>query len=194
MRSLFFKRLGAYLLDFIIVTFIVSIITLGFKSDNKIKSRINELLTSVTSEEMTIEEYSDELFELNYDYQKSILPNTIVSIVVSIGYFIVFATLNKGQTLGKKLFKIEVVNNDGKGPNIWNMLGRSIPLYGILTGIIHIISLYTLNVKSFNYATTIINYLYYGFVIICFFMVMYKKDGKGLHDLIGRTYVKEKVK
>ena len=74
------------------------------------------------------------------------------------------------------------------------MLGRSIPLYGILTGIIHIISLYTLNVKSFNYATTIINYLYYGFVIICFFMVMYKKDGKGLHDLIGRTYVKEKVK
>ena len=194
MRSLFFKRLGAYLLDFIIVTFIVSIITLGFKSDNKIKSRINELLTSVTSEEMTIEEYSDELFELNYDYQKSILPNTIVSIVVSIGYFIVFATLNKGQTLGKKLFKIEVVNNDGKEPNIWNMLGRSIPLYGILTGIIHIISLYTLNVKSFNYATTIINYLYYGFVIICFFMVMYKKDGKGLHDLIGRTYVKEKVK
>lgn len=194
MKSLFFKRLGAYLLDFIIVTFIVSIITLGFKSDNKIKSRINELLTSVTSEEMTIEEYSDELFELNYDYQKSILPNTIVSIVVSIGYFIVFATLNKGKTLGKKLFKIEVVNNDGKEPNIWNMLGRSIPLYGILTGIIHIISLYTQNVKSFNYATTIINYLYYGFVIICFFMVMYKKDGKGLHDLIGRTYVKEKVK
>ncbi len=194
MKSLFFKRIGAYLLDFIIVTFIVSIITLGFKTDNKIKNRVNELLTSFTSEKITIEEYSDELFELNYDYQKSILPNTIVSIVVSIGYFIVFATLNKGQTLGKKMFKIKVVNKDGKEPNIWNMLVRSIPLYGILTGIIHVISLYVFDVKLFNYASTIINYIYYGFVIICFFMVMYKKDGKGLHDLIGRTYVKEKVK
>ena len=194
MKSLFFKRIGAYLLDFIIITFIVSIITLGFKTDNKIKNRVNELLTSVTSEKITIEEYSDELFELNYDYQKSILPNTIVSIVVSIGYFIVFATLNKGQTLGKKMFKIKVVNKDGKEPNIWNMLVRSIPLYGILTGIIHVICLYVFDVKLFNYASTIINYIYYGFVIICFFMVMYKKDGKGLHDLIGKTYVKEKVK
>ena len=192
MKSIFFKRMGAYLIDFIIVTLIVTVITMGFKENDKLKNRLVELNNNYINEEISMEEYSEEIFELNYDYQKSILPSSIVSVVVSIGYFIVFATLNRGQTLGKKLFKIRIVNMDNKDPNIWNMMFRSIPLYGILTGIINIIGLYILNVKMFNYTSTIVNYAYYGFVIICLFMVMYKKDGRGLHDLIGRTYVKEK--
>ena len=194
MKTLFIKRIGAYLLDFIIITSIVSIITMGFNSDSKIKNRINELLIKVTNEQISIEDYSNELFELNYDYQRSILPNTVVSIVVSVGYFILFSTLNKGQTLGKKMFKIEIVNNGNKEPSLLNMLFRSIPLYGILTGIIHVICLNIFDVKIFNYASTIINYVYYGFIIICFFMIIYRKDGRGLHDMIGKTYVREKVK
>jgi len=194
MKPLFFKRLGAYLFDFVFVTFIVSIITMGFKSNSNVINKMNELTSGVANEEVSLEEYSDQIFELNYEYQKSIIPNSVVSIVINIGYFIVFAYLNKGQTLGKKMFKIKVVNKDGNNPSIWNMLVRSIPLYGILTGIINIISLYVLNVKEFNYASTIVNYIYYGFIIVCIFMVMYKKDGKGLHDIIGRTYVKEKVR
>ena len=194
MKSLFFKRLGAYLFDFFVVTLIVSVITIGFKSDDKIKTRLSDLLTSVTNEEISIEDYSNEIFEINYDYQKSIIPNTIISVVISIGYFIVFATLNRGQTLGKKIFKIKVESIDGKTPSVWNMILRSLPLYGILTGIIHIAGIYILNIKMFNYTSTVVNYMYYGFITICLFMVMYKKDGRGLHDIIGRTCVKEKVK
>lgn len=194
MKPLLFKRLGAYLFDFIVVTFIVSIITINFKVNSTITNKTYDLLIGAANGEIVLEEHSDELFELNYEYQKSIIPSTVVSIVISIGYFIVFAYLNKGQTLGKKIFKIKVVNKDGNNPSIWNMLGRSIPLYGIITGIINIIGVYVFNVKMFNYTSTIVNYIYYGFIIICFFMVMYKKDGKGLHDLIGRTYVKEKVR
>ena len=194
MKPLLFKRLGAYLFDFIIVTFIVSIITINFKVNSSIINKTYDLLIGAANGEIVLEEHSDELFELNYEYQKSIIPSTIVSIVISIGYFIVFAYLNKGQTLGKKIFKIKVVNKDGKEPSIWNMLCRSIPLYGIFTGIINIIGVCVFNVKMFNYTSTIVNYIYYGFIIICFFMVMYKKDGRGIHDIIGRTYVKEKVR
>jgi len=194
MKSLFFKRLGAYLFDFIIVTFIVSIITMGFKSNSDVMNRMNDLITGVANGEVSLEDYSNQIFELNYEYQKSMVPSSVVSIVISLGYFIVFGCLNKGQTLGKKIFKIKVVDRNGNNPSIWNMLGRSIWLYGILTGIINIVCLYVLNVKLFNYTSTIINYIYYGFIIICFFMVMHRKDGKGIHDMIGRTYVKEKVK
>ena len=164
MKTLFFKRLGAYLFDFIVVTFIVSIITMGFKSNSDVMNRMNELITGVTNEEISMEEYSNQIFELNYEYQKSIIPSTAVSVVFSIGYFIIFAYLNKGQTLGKKVFKIKVVNKDGNKPSIWNMLGRSIPLYGIFTGTINIICVYILNVKLFNYTSTIINYIYYVFL------------------------------
>ena len=63
-----------------------------------------------------------------------------------------------------------------------------------MTGIINVLCISLLNVEMFNYTSSIVNYIYYGFVTICFFMVMYKKDGRGLHDIIGRTYVKEKVR
>lgn len=194
MKTVFFKRLGAYLLDFIIVTFIVSIITVNFKTNNEIINKMSSLISDVASEEITLEEYSNQIFEINYEYQRAIVPSTIVSVVINVVYFIVFAFLNKGQTLGKKIFKIKVVNQDGKNPSIWNMLLRSIWLYGIITGIVNIIGVYVLNVKLFNYTSTTANYVYYGFIIISFFMVIYKKDGRGIHDIIGRTSVKEEVK
>lgn len=194
MKTVFFKRLGAYLLDFIIVTFIVSIITVNFKTNNEIINKMSSLISDVASEEITLEEYSNQIFEINYEYQRAIVPSTIVSVVINVVYFIVFAFLNKGQTLGKKIFKIKVVNQDGKNPSIWNMLLRSIGLYGIITGIVNIIGVYVLNVKLFNYTSTTANYIYYGFIIISFFMVIYKKDGRGIHDIIGRTSVKEEVK
>lgn len=194
MKTVFFKRLGAYLLDFIIVTFIVSIITVNLKTNNDVIEKMNALISGVASEEITLEEYSNQIFEINYEYQKAIVPSTIVSVVINVVYFIVFAFLNKGQTLGKKIFKIKVVNQDGKNPSIWNMLLRSIWLYGIITGIVNIIGVYVLNVKLFNYTSTTVNYIYYGFIIISFFMVIYKKDGRGIHDIIGKTSVKEEVK
>ena len=194
MNPLFLKRLGAYLFDFIIVTFIVSIITLGFKSNSSVTKKMNELLSSMANNEVTIEEYTNEILELNYEYQKSIIPTTVVNVVISFGYFVIFACLNKGQTLGKKIFKLKVVNKKGKEPGIWNMFGRSIFLYGILIGITNVISLYVLDVKLFNYVSSSLNYAYYGFIIICTFMVMYKKDNRGLHDIIGRTSVIGEVK
>lgn len=194
MKTIFFKRVGAYLLDFIIVTFIVAIITVNFKTNNVVIEKMNSLISGVASEEITLEEYSNQIFEINYEYQRAIIPSTIVSVVINVVYFIIFAFLNKGQTLGKKVFKIKVVNQDGKNPSIWNMLLRSIWLYGIITGIVNIIGVYVLNVKLFNYTSTTVNYIYYGFIIISFFMVIYKKDGRGIHDIIGRTSVKEEVK
>lgn len=194
MNSLFLKRIGAYLFDLFIVSFFVAIITMGFKESNKNIKKMNELISNLNNEKVITEENTNEFFEINYVYQKSMIPSNIVNIVISIGYFIIFVTLNKGQSLGKKVFNIEIVNNDDKAPSLFNILGRSIFLYGIMNGIINIFCVKFLDVKMFNYTSAIVNYIYYGFIIICFFMVMYKKNGRGLHDIIGKTYVKEKVK
>ena len=194
MNPLFFKRLGAYLFDFIVVTLIIAIVTMRFNNNNDTMNQMNELLVKYANNEISVEESSNEMFELNYNYQKSIIPTTIANIVMSFGYFVVFACLNKGQTLGKKIFKIKIVNSEGKTPSIWNMLGRSIFLYGILVGIINIICLYLLNVKMFNYVSNSVSYIYYGYIIVCMFMIMYRKDNRGIHDMIGKTSVIGKVK
>lgn len=48
---------------------------------------------------------------LNYELTKRKLPVNVATSVVFIGYYIIFAYFNKGQTLGKKLLKIKVVND-----------------------------------------------------------------------------------
>ncbi len=105
-----------------------------------------------------------------------------------------FATLNKGQTLGKKLLKIKVVNKDGEKPSIWNMLLRSLFIYNIVSALFSIIFVNILSVNTFTYIYTIVGYVEFFVIIVSFFMVTYKKDGKGLHDMIAGTNVIEEVK
>lgn len=190
MKVSFIKRLGAFIIDTMILSVVFSLITMGFNTDT---SHINKELTNVLEQyensDITIEEYSDKVTSLNYELQKkSIIVNT-VNVVLYVGYFIVFGYLNKGQTLGKKLCKIKVVNKDNEIPSIWNMIVRSLFIYGIFTLLFSIIFVNILNNKIFAYGYTIITYIETIFMVICFFMVLYKKDGKGLHDLMAKTCV-----
>lgn len=195
LKASFIKRLGAFIIDTMILSVIFSLITMGFNTDT---SDINKELTTILKQykesEITIEEYSDKVTNLNYELQKSSIIINTVNVVLYVGYFIVFGYLNKGQTLGKKLCKIKVVSKDNNIPSIWNMIVRSIFIYGIVTLLFSIIFINILNNKIFTYGYTIITYIESIFIIICFFMVLYKKDGKGLHDLMAKTYVIEEVK
>lgn len=189
MKKLLLKRIGAYLIDFLIVTLIISIITIKFTTNNKILVELKGLVDSVNNNEITVEEYSNKMLNLNYEYKKNTISLTIVNVLVNFSYFIIFSTLNKGQTLGKKIFKIKVVNKEGKNPSIINMAIRSIFLYGILVGVVSIIGVNVFNAKTFNYVDTAFSYINNIFAIICFFMIAKRKDGRGLHDIMAGTSV-----
>lgn len=196
MKASFIKRLGAFILDITILSVIFSLITIGFNMNvtDNINKEINGVLEQYQNNEITIEEYTDKVIELNYELQKSSLLTNLVNIVLYIGYFIVFGYLNKGQTLGKKICKIKVVNVNGDVPSIWNMLVRSLFIYGIFTLLFSVLFVNILSTKIFTYSYTIVTYVEAIFAMISFFMVLYRKDGKGLHDTIAKTYVIEEVK
>ena len=195
LKASFIKRLGAFIIDTMILSIVFSLITLGFNTDtNNINKELTSILEQYQNSEITIEEYSDKVTNLNYQLQKSSIVVNIVNVVLYVGYFIVFGFLNKGQTLGKKICKIKIVNKDNDRPSIWNIIVRSLFIYGMSTLLFSIIFVNILNNKIFSYGYTIITYIEAIFMIICFFMVLYKKDGKGLHDLMANTYVIEEVK
>ena len=116
MKASFFKRLGAFILDYFIIIVIASLITMGFDSNKTtdLTNKMSQLANDYQSGEITIDEYEEETYKINYELQKSNVTTNIVSVTLYIGYFIVFATLNKGQTLGKKLLKIKVVNKNNE--------------------------------------------------------------------------------
>lgn len=195
MKASFIKRLGAFVIDTFILSIIISLVTMGFSADT---SEINEELTSVleqySNQEITIEEYSDKFIELNYELQKSSIVVNVLEVVLYVGYFIIFGYLNKGQTLGKKLCKIKIVNNNDNRPSILNMMVRSLFIYGIFTLFFSIIFVNILNKEVFSYSYIVITYVETIFIIVSFFMVLYKKDGRGLHDVIAKTKIIEEVK
>ena len=196
MKASFFKRLGAFFIDYFIVILIASIITMGFSntSSEEISKKMNNLVSDYQSEKISIDEYTEETYKLNYDLQKSNLYTNVVSITLYIGYFIIFATLNKGQTLGKKLLKIKVVNKEEKKPSVWNMFVRSLFIYNLASAIFSVVFINFLGISTFTNIYTTIGYIEFFVIIISFFMVTYKKDGRGLHDMMARTNVIEEVR
>lgn len=196
MKASFFKRMGAFVIDYFIVLVIASLITMGFNTNknNDLNNQRNQLISDYQNEKITIDEYKNENYKLIYELQKENITVNIVTITLYIGYFVVFATLNKGQTLGKKLLKIRVVNKNNDKPSIWNMLVRSLFIYNIISILFSTVAVKFLNINTFTYIYTTLGYIECFVIIISFFMVIYKKDGRGLHDMIAGTNVIEEVK
>ena len=185
MKASFFKRVSAYVIDYIIIM----IALLGITASMNIGSDITDDMNEYSNGEITMEEYTEKVFPLHSLFSKRKLPANIATVVVFIGYYVIFAYFNKGQTLGKKICKIKVVNIDGNKPSIWNILIRSLFIYGIITSLYSVISINFLNMKDFNYSVSVVSVVESMILIICTLMMLYKKDGRGLHDIIAKTNV-----
>lgn len=193
MKASFFKRVLAFLFDYFVVALVLSLITYSFSYNKSIEKEAGELVNNYNDGKITVEEYNKQVREINYKLQKGNVSVNAVTAVLFIGYFIVFAYLNKGQTLGKKLFKIRVVERDNR-PSLKAMILRSLFIYGIISSLYCAIFVNFLNVDYFSYGNTIIGYIESLFIMVSFFMILYKNDGRGLHDLIAKTSVIEEVK
>ena len=189
MKASFFKRISAYIIDYIIIMLALVAITASMNINNVVNDKINDLTNQYRSGDITIDEYSEKIIPLNYELSKRKLPANIATVVVFIGYYVVFAYFNKGQTFGKKICKIKVVNNDGDKPSIWNMLVTSLFIYGIITSLYSIITINFLSMNDFSYSVSVISIIECMFIVITVLMMLYKKDGRGLHDIIAKTNV-----
>ncbi len=189
MKADFFKRIFAYMIDYFIILLVLSFITANINVGSDITEKVNNLTNEYKNGNITIEEYNEEALPLNYELTKRKLPVNVITCVIIIGYYIVFAYFNKGQTLGKKICKIRVVNDKGERASIWNILIRSLFIYGIITTLYSLICINFLDIESFNYSVSVVSVIESLFIVISLLMMLYKKDGRGLHDIIAKTKV-----
>mgnify|MGYP002854940397 CR=1 FL=1 len=190
MNASFFKRLFAFLIDSVIVSIIVSIITMGF-TNTKYKESYQEyedLLNKYISQEITMEEYMNSSPGIYYDLQQSSVVISILTVALSIAYYIVFQYMNRGQTLGKKILGIRVVEKN-RDPSLKAIILRTIIIQSMLSGILDIVLLYVLNQSSYFYSTEIISLLEMTFIFVSALFILYRKDKLGLHDMIAHTQV-----
>ena len=98
--------------------------------------------------------------------------STVVSIVIYILYFVVFQAYNNGQTLGKKVFKIQVVKNDDSMVDINTLLIRSLIPYGILVNFISLVLILFVGKGLYNNISTILSNTHLIVIFITIIMMM----------------------
>ena len=189
MKANFIQRALAYLLDIFIISFIFSIITIGFKPNTDIEKKYNEVYDNYINGEITAEQYLEEYTDVLYDMQKAnALPNTINTVLIIV-YFIVFQYLNKGQTIGKKLLKIKIVNEDKKEISLKQMLIRGIMIYSILSSLINIILFFNVSRKVYMTSYLSIGAIESLILFLSAIFILYRNDKKALHDIVSKSIV-----
>lgn len=218
-----FKRIGAYAIDMVIITLLVTLLTsidkINFQYHNSQKynkeyTKITEKYTSVISKQSKLEKkyqnkkikrkkyqeqkkeykvqekkYEKKLKVLQYNISRNSVIYYIVYIAFILGYFGIFQSSFNGQTLGKKLMHLKVVNKDDTEAPIWKLLLRSFILYNVWMYPVILILAFNLNSSSFYTSSLIINEVARGIQLLILLMVIINKNNLGLHDYLLKTKV-----
>ena len=111
-KALFVQRFIAFLLDIFILSSIASLISYPFldaKSINKLNKNSSEVIEKYTTGEIDMNTYVDEAKGISYQLSQKQGVISLVTLFLSVLYFIVYQYYNNGQTVGKKVMKIKVV-------------------------------------------------------------------------------------
>lgn len=202
------KRISAYILDSLILLMLVSFLITPIQLNDKkvfaeFKEHSKEIL-DVTADyikvvssndvkkslelEKKVKSLGENSKKLQYKHRYSLyfLSQKILTVLLTIVYFVIFPLFNNGQTLFKKIFKIKVEYDTVLKYLLREEMARNF----VLTSLI----LYF--IVSFNYSLFSL-YLGYitpitlSFMIINFIVFLVNKDNKALHDIIAGTNVVE---
>lgn len=200
-KSITSKRISAYLIDILFLFTLISLITeIKFINPHYDKyeaafERYNEVAEKYIDKEIDEEEFTKQYNEVYYQINKYSISYNIVIIFSIILYFSFFQKYNNGQTLGKKLMRLKVVDNETlENPSLLKYLIRVLPTYFIYIGgflplIINNILLFILNYSYYMTITIFVSYAFLILSIVSFVMIIKRQDERGIHDMLAKTKV-----
>ena len=188
---MFYQRLFAFLIDVLIVSFASSILSTPFVDSEKmakVEEQIPEIMEKYVSGEITAQEYFIEYSNAYYSLSRENGVTSIFSLLISVCYFVVYQLYTRGQTLGKKLLNIRVISTQGE-LFMDQMIFRGLLANFILVDIVTLASLVFSPKNIYIYLSTTVEILQYGFIFLSILFVIFRKDGRAIHDLLARTRV-----
>lgn len=191
-KALFIQRVVAFLVDIILVAFVSSFIIFPFV-DNEALEKLTNQNTKVANQylqqEIDINTYMNQSMDISYQIAKQNGIGTILTIVLYLLYYVIFQFYNKGKTLGKQLMKIQIISKESDELTMNQLLFRAFIINSILVNIITL--LFTIFASRDVYTGGVYFFMaiQYLLIIVSAIMIMYRRDGCGIHDLIAHTEV-----
>ena len=191
-KAMFSQRVLAFLIDLVLLSMITSIMTM-FIPVNDTASKLYEEQDSVLEDyvngTISMEDYVNQLVDLGYDISRQTVIISIVAVVISLLYYVVYPCYNKGQTFGKKLMKIRIKKVNDKELSMNDLLIRSMINNSILVNIINITLVLFVTKDLYLGSTSLINGIQYIVLITSLIMIAFTKKAQGLHDKAAKTEV-----
>ncbi len=195
-----YKRLCAYLVDLLLVTFVITL-TVNIRFLNPVYdkyitayNKYSDINMQYIENEINEKEFIAKANDAYYNVTKYGISNNIIGSIIILLYFGVFQKYNKGQTIGKKLMKIKIVTNENNNPKLLTLLLRYTILYlpqlgSVVIAIVNSILVLLLSKNYYFMISNIISTIFIVFSIISYSMIILKKNHQGLHDIIFKTKV-----
>lgn len=187
MKAKLSKRVVAYLIDMVLLLIIFSIISCFFQSeiDNQIKINNANYVNGI----INFDTFFDNASKLYMENDKQKIMFYIINIIYIIGYFIILPLFNNGSTLGKKISGIKVEASYNQTLTFKSLFIRNLVINGLLYLVIVVLTLYIFPPKTYFILISVVSFIQITLVIISIFMVLYRQDKRGIHDLLANTKV-----
>lgn len=210
MNRYIYRRISAFLIDMFLVVLVATLFS-GIKYMNPLmdnyeesyseystiyKESSSDLLKSTSFS--AINKFAKKIGKAIYKLDLTTSLTNVYYLIFYFLYFVVFAYFTDGQTIGKRMFKLRVVGNDGKKVKF-----SSLFLRGLVSGntlfigvnimvIIELLCLLLPQNEIYIYATAIVSMISYIIEIIAL-VLLFTKSHRSLDDYVGKTKVVDEV-
>lgn len=191
-KAMFSQRVLAFLIDLVLLSMITSLITMFIPMNDtatKLYEEQNRVLEGYVDGSVSMEEYVNQMVDLGYDISRQTVIVSIVTIVISLLYYVVYPCYNNGQTFGKKLMKIKIKKTNDTELSMNDLLIRSMINNSILVNIINVILVLFLSKNLYLSTSSLVSFIQYLVLIISLIMIAFTKNAQGLHDKVCKTEV-----
>lgn len=193
MKSKFSNRFLAYLIDIIIVALVFLCLNSFMPKNHNIsvlENEITDLRSSYLKKEIDTKVYFNRYAIIRKNLDQQYIPSNILNVIIILCYFVLVPYYWDGKTIGKKIFKLKIVKSESNEKvSLNNYLVRSIINNGVLCFLISMSTVFLFDDSKYLLITIICGILQFLLVIISGFMIIYRHDKKGVHDLVSGTQV-----
>ena len=193
MKANFKQRSIAYIIDFLFLTSCLMILyNFALKTDvvKKYEYKLDLSMESFMKHELSFNDFIDDYIEYNYQIDYNNSPKNILNLVFIISYFVIVPLFRGGQTLGKSIMKIRIVDRKTGGRvKVFSMFIRTLIINALGYNILTIIFISFMTAKCYFICVSILSILQLLLVFISSHMLLYRRDKLNLEDILSGSKV-----
>lgn len=193
MKASFKQRCIAYIMDFLFLTSCLMILySYVLKSDvvRKYEYKQDLVIESFMNHEISFNVFLDDYIEYSYQIDYNNSPKNILNLIFIVIYFIVVPLFRNGQTLGKSIMKIKIVDRKTGGKaKFSSLIIRALIINALMFNILTAIFISFMASKVYFIFVSILSIFQLLLVFVSSYMILYRRDKLSLEDILSGSKV-----